>query len=158
MGRIYTLASRRLPAGIITASHDTPSMSKLTQEMLNEMKKQGIFSFATASKDGVPNVVPVGMLIAGDDGKIWLVDNFLNKTLANLKENPKAAFYIWNPEAKESYQIKGTVTIENSGADYEKAVAFAHAKRETLPAKNLVKMDVEEIYYVTPGPNAGKKL
>ena len=124
-------------------------MSKLTQEMLDEMKKQGIFSFATASKDGVPNVVPVGMLIAGDDGKIWLVDNFLNKTLANLRENPKAAFYIWNPEAKESYQIKGTVTIENSGADYEK---------ETLPAKNLVKMDVEEVYYVTPGPNAGKKL
>ena len=45
-------------------------MSKLTQEMLDEMKKQGVFSFATASKDGVPNVVPVGMLIAGDDGKI----------------------------------------------------------------------------------------
>ncbi|MBQ8373497.1 MAG: pyridoxamine 5'-phosphate oxidase family protein [Candidatus Methanomethylophilaceae archaeon] len=77
-------------------------MSKLTQEMLDEMKKQGVFSFATASKDGVPNVVPVGMLFVGDDGKIWLVVNFLNKTLANLRENPKAAFYIWNPEAKDS--------------------------------------------------------
>ena len=131
-------------------------MSKLTAEMLEAMTKQGIFAFATASKDGVPNVVPVGMLFMGEDGKVWLVDNFLNKTLANMQENPKASFYIWTPECKESYQIKGTVTIENSGADYEKAVAFAHAKKETLPAKNLVKMDVEEVYYVTPGPNAGK--
>jgi len=131
-------------------------MSKLTAEMLEAMTKQGIFAFATASKDGVPNVVPAGMLFMGEDGKVWLVDNFLNKTLANMQENPKASFYIWNPECKESYQIKGTVTIENSGADYEKAVAFAHAKKETLPAKNLVKMDVEEVYYVTPGPNAGK--
>ena len=34
-------------------------------------------------------------MFMGDDGKIWLVDNYLNKTLANLKENPKAAFYIF---------------------------------------------------------------
>lgn len=98
------------------------------------------------------------MLFMGEDGKIWLVDNFLNKTLANIRENPRAAFYIWNPESKESYQVKGAVTVENSGADYEKAVFFAHAKRETLPAKNLVKMDVEEVYFVTPGDHAGKKV
>lgn len=50
-------------------------MSKLTAEMLEAMTKQGIFAFATASKDGVPNVVPVGMLFMGEDGKVWLVDN-----------------------------------------------------------------------------------
>lgn len=133
-------------------------MAELTQQMLDEMKKQGTFSLATASKDGVPNVVPVGMLFMGEDGNVWIVDNFFDKTLKNLKENPNASFFVWNPEAKDSYQIKGTVTIENSGADYEKAVAFAHAKKETLPAKNLVKMKVTEVYYVTPGPNAGKKV
>ncbi len=133
-------------------------MAKLTEEMLEEMKATGIISFATASKDGTPNVVPVGMIFMGDDGKIWLIDNYLNKTLANLKENPKAAFYIWTRDFKESYQIKGSVTIENSGADYEKAVAIAHSKKETYPAKNLVKMKVEDIFYVTPGDHAGNKL
>lgn len=129
--------------------------SKITQAMIEDMKKQGVFSLATCSKDGVPNVVPIGMLFVGDDGKVWVIDNFLKKTLANLRENPVASFYIWNPEAKESYQVKGSVTIEDSGADYEKAVAFAHAKKETLPAKNLVKIDVSDVYYVTPGPHAG---
>ena len=69
-----------------------------------------------------------------------------------------AAFFIWSRDFKESYQIKGTVTIENSGADYGKAVAFAHSKKETFPAKNLIKMKVEEIFYVTPGDHAGNKL
>lgn len=133
-------------------------MAQFTEEMLEEMKATGIISFATASKDGTPNVVPVGMIFMGDDGNIWLVDNYLNKTLANLKENPKAAFYIWTRDFKESYQIKGPVTIENSGPDYLKAVGIAHAKKETYPAKNLIKMKVEEVYYVTPGDHAGNKV
>lgn len=133
-------------------------MAEFTEEMLEEMKATGIISFATASKDGIPNVVPVGMIFMGEDGKIWLVDNYLNKTLANLKENPKAAFYIWTRDFKESYQIKGSVTIENSGPDYQKAVGIAHAKKETYPAKNLIKMKVEEVYYVTPGDHAGNKV
>ena len=130
-------------------------MPIITPEMESMMKSQGVFALATASKSGVPNVVPVGMLFLGDDGKVWLVDNFLKKTLSNLKENPWASFYLWSPESKESYQLKGRATIVNSGADYEKAVAFAHAKKETLPAKNLVKIEVTEAYYVTPGPHAG---
>jgi len=133
-------------------------MATMTPEMLEEMKATGAISFATASKDGIPNVVPVRMIFMGEDGNIWLVDNYLNKTLANLKENPKAAFFISAKDFQESYQIKGTVTIENSGADYEKAVAFAHSKKETFPAKNLIKMKVEDIYYVTPGDHAGNKL
>jgi len=133
-------------------------MATMTPEMLEELKATGTISFATASKDGIPNVVPVRMLFMGEDGNIWLVDNYLGKTLANLKENPKAAFFITAKDFPESYQIKGTVTIENSGADYEKAVAFAHSKKETFPAKNLIKMKVEDIFYVTPGDHAGKKL
>lgn len=133
-------------------------MAALTDEMIEVMKTMKPISFATASKDGVPNVVPVGMMFVADDGCIWLVDNYLCKTLANLRENPRAAFYIWNPDSKESWQVKGSVSIENSGADYEKAVAFAHSKKETFPAKNLVKMAVTDVYYVTPGDHAGKKI
>ncbi len=123
-----------------------------------EMKKQRVFALATASKDGVPNVVPVGMLFIGEDGKVWLVDNYLKKTLGNIRENPAVSFYVWNPEAKESYQIKGKASVVSSGPDYEKAVAFAHSKRESFPAKNLIKIEPEEIYYVTPGDHAGDLL
>ena len=133
-------------------------MAKLTEEMIEAMKKQGICALATASKDGVPNVVPVGMIFVGEDGNIWIVDNYFRKTIANMQENPRAAFYIWDKDGKESWQLKGSLKVENSGADYEKAVAFAHSKRETFPAKNLVKLSVDEIYYVTPGDHAGLKV
>ena len=133
-------------------------MAKLTQDILDQMKNQKVYALATASKDGVPNVVPVGMLIPKEDGTIWSIDNYFGKTIANMEENPKAAFYVWNPECKESWQVKGTLSIEDSGADYEAAVAFAHSIKEIFPAKHLVKMTVDEIYYVTPGDHAGKKI
>ena len=133
-------------------------MAKLTPEILEQMKKQKVYSVATASKDGVPNVVPVGMLMPKEDGTIWIIDNYFGKTIANMEENPKAAFYVWNPECTESWQIKGSLTIEDSGADYEAAVAFAHSIKEIFPAKHLVKMTVDEVYYVTPGDHAGKRI
>lgn len=133
-------------------------MAKLTQDILDQMKNQKVYALATASKDGVPNVVPVGMLIPKENGTIWIIDNYFGKTIANMEENPKAAFYVWNPECKESWQVKGTLSIEDSGADYEAAVAFAHSIKEIFPAKHLVKMTVDEIYYVTPGDHAGKKI
>ena len=133
-------------------------MAKLTPEILEQMKKQKIYSVATASKDGVPNVVPVGMLIPKEDGTVWIIDNYFGKTIANMKENPRAAFYVWNSECKESRQIKGSLKVEDSGADYEAAVAFAHSIKEIFPAKHLVKMTVDEVYYVTPGDHAGKPV
>lgn len=45
-------------------------MAKLTPEIKELMKGQRIFAFATASKDGVPNVVPVGMLFVAEDDSI----------------------------------------------------------------------------------------
>ena len=132
---------------------------KINDDVKTEFQKTKLFMVATASKDGVPNVVPIGLvMLQPDDETIWIVDNFMNKTLANVKENPWVAFSLFNPDGKESYQVKGTVTVENSGSDYQKAVDFAHARKETLPAKNLLKVTVKEIYYVSPGPKAGQKL
>ena len=134
-------------------------MTKLTDEMKTILKKMRFISLATASKDGTPNVVPIGMLIPQpDDETIWIVDNYMDKTISNLRSNPKASFFIWDLEFPNSYQIKGNVIIEDSGADYEKAVKYAHEKKETYPAKNLLKVKITDIYYVTPGPKAGQRF
>jgi len=131
----------------------------LSKEVLDEFGNTKLFMLSTASKDGIPNVVPVAMVILQDDNEtIWIVDNFMCKTLANLKENPVASLLICNQGSPDSYQLKGKVTIESSGADYEVARDIAHKRKETLPAKNLVKLRIEKEYYVTPGPKAGKKV
>ncbi len=130
----------------------------MSKEVQEAMEKQRIFPFATASKDGIPNVVPIGFLFEGRDGNIWVIDNYMDKSLKNVRENPKASFYIWEQGFKQSYQVKCSVTVEDSGEDYQFAVDFAHEKKETYPAKTLLKLVVEDIYYVSPGENAGKKL
>ena len=143
----------------MVADNATNGKKALTPEMLECMKSMRVFSLATASKDGVPNVVPVGMLFPGEDGNIWIIDNFFCKTLKNMEENPVASFYLWSPDYKAGcWQVKGKVKIEGSGPDYEKAVAIAHSRMETAPAKHLVKMCIQEVYSVAPGPDAGKQV
>lgn len=134
-------------------------MVKLNEEIKAVIGKIRIFPLATASKDGTPNVVPVGMvMLQPDDETIWVVDNYMDKTVSNVKENQKASIYVWDPESPDSYQIKGSVTVENLGPDYEEAVKIAHAKKETFPAKNLIKIKITDVYYTTPGPKAGKRI
>ena len=138
---------------------NTASKIELTPEMRECMKSMSIFSLATASKDGVPNVVPVGMLFPGEDGNIWIIDNFSCKTLKNMEENPNVSFFLWSPDYKGGcWQVKGKVKIYSSGPDYEKAVTIAHSRMEAAPAKHLVKMCIREVYNVAPGPDAGKKV
>jgi len=134
-------------------------MVRLTDEMKEDMKKVQIFPFATSSPEGEPNVVPIGMLLLQDDLEtVWVIDNFMQKTLDNVKTNANASFYIWSPETAGAYQVKGTVTVETEGADYEKARDFAKNKKKELPAKSLLKMTVTSVFSVRPGPTAGKRV
>ena len=133
-------------------------MVKFDEKIKSEFLKLKTIYLATASKAGVPNVVPLGALFLIDDETLWIVDNFLKKTLANIKENPVASFDIWNPDGDMSYQVKCDAVYENSGADYEKARNMMHQKRADLPAKGLVKLKFKEVYQVKPGPGAGDKL
>jgi uncharacterized protein len=133
-------------------------MAKLTDEMKAIFAKNKIFPVATASRAGVPNVAPIAFVqIAGAD-TIWLGDNYMVKTLANVKENPKMAIYFWDPDTKKCFQVKGTVEVKTSGADYDKVKAMIKAKNEKYPAKGLLIMKVTDAFECTPGPGAGKKV
>ncbi len=107
-------------------------MVKLTAEMkeaFEKMKeKMKILPVATASKDGTPNVIPLGMSWLVGDDTVWFVDNFMNKTLSNLRVNPKIAFFIWGPEIKGCYQVKGVAAIKTSGKEYDEMKAIVNAK------------------------------
>ena len=81
----------------------------LTREMKDAIERADLFPVATASNTGVPNVVPVKYPHVAADDLLWITDNYLHKTLANLHENPQAAIYVWSSEPKMCFQIKGTV-------------------------------------------------
>ena len=79
------------------------------------------------------------------------------KTLANVKENPTLALYIWDPEKRRCFQIKGTVAIKTSGEDYEKIKAKIKEKGDHYPAKGLLIVTITDVFECTPGAMAGEK-
>ncbi len=135
-------------------------MAKMTERMQELFNKVPAAVLTTATLDGTPNAVPVGAKKIIDDETLLISDQFLNKTLANMKNNPKVAVTFW--EGHEGYQLKGSITIETSGARFEETSKWIEEMGNKagfpLKSKGAVILKIEEIYGVSPGPGAGKKL
>ena len=135
-------------------------MAQMTERMKELFEKVPSVVLATATANGVPNAVPVGAKKIIDDGTILISDQFLNKTLANLKANPNVAVSFW--EGHEGYQLKGTITIETSGERFEETAKWIKDLGDKagfpLKSKGAVIVKIDEIYALAPGPGAGKKL
>ena len=129
----------------------------LTEEMKDAIEKDNVVFFATATPDGVPNVVPIGFARPIDDNTILIVDNFLRKTRKNIEDNPKASLVV-RDASKAPYQFKGTVEIVESGKYFDDAVDWATSVMSQLVPKAAVLLKVEEVYSVQPGPEAGSKV
>ncbi len=133
-------------------------MVKLTAELKEAVSKMKVFPVATATKDGTPNVIPIAIVELVDDETLWITDNFMNKTLSNLRTNPKVAMYIWGPEIKGCFQIKGVASIRTSGPEYEEMKVKINKKNPALPARSLVIVKITEVFECKPGPTAGVKI
>jgi predicted pyridoxine 5'-phosphate oxidase superfamily flavin-nucleotide-binding protein len=133
-------------------------MVLINDEMRALFERIKIFSVGTAAQDGTPNVAPIAFVQFPGNDEVWLGDNYMKKTLANVRANPKMAIYAYDPDSKKCFQVKGRVEVRTEGAEYEQMKAKMKAKNEAYPAKGLLILKVEEIFTCTPGPNAGDKV
>jgi len=135
-------------------------MVKMTDRIKKLFDEVPTVMLSTASLEGVPNSVPIGSKKVIDDQTILFSDQFMNKTLANMKSNPNVAVTFW--EGQEGYQLKGSVIIETAGARFEETAAWIEDMGNKigfpLKSKGAIILSIEEIYAVSPGPGAGKKL
>lgn len=133
-------------------------MVKMPPDVKETLQKQKPVPIATASKDGTPNVVFVGLLKIVDDETLMIADNFFSKTAQNLAENPKISILCYNGETKKSFQIKGNVTVCKEGENFDQMRKWVHGVNEKLPAKSCVMVKISEIYNAMWGPAAGKRV
>ncbi|MDR2301336.1 MAG: pyridoxamine 5'-phosphate oxidase family protein [Deltaproteobacteria bacterium] len=114
---------------------------------------------ATADKAGVPNLSPKGTLSVVDDNTLVFADLFSLKTRTALEENPNVAVAVTDPAGPSGYQFKGKAELLTSGPLYDQVAAGVKEKMPQLPApKYVVKINLTDIYSLTPGPDAGKKI
>jgi len=133
-------------------------MARITEEMKQVIEEAKVFAVATASEDGEPNVVSIAFGKVLGEEEILLVDNFMKKTIKNLKTNPRAAVSVWKTGDSKGYQFKGDVRIETSGRNFEDGVKMVKAEEPELNPKAVVIVTVKSIYSITPGPDAGKLI
>lgn len=131
-------------------------MVKLTEEIKGSMKGIKTIYLATSSKSGEPNVIPMGAYKLLDDETMLLSDQFMKKTLKNLKENPHAAIAFWGENG--GFQIKGTVTIHTDDQIFKDDVAWVKTIKPNLNPKGALVLKIAEVFAVKPGPDAGKKV
>jgi len=135
-------------------------MPKMTNEMQDMFKSAGVKQLATADKNGVPNVVPINFMKILDDETILASAVFMTKTFQNLKENPVCALSVW--EGFKGYQFKGSASIQTGGQIFEETKTWTEeaAKKLGLPLKSkaAVVIKITDIFSVSPGPDAGKKI
>ena len=133
-------------------------MGKLSTALKEAIVKAELYPLATASISGLSNVIPIKLVFIENDNELWLVDNFMTKTLQNLQQNPFAALNILIPDDKISYQIKGQTRIETEGEKYNSMRESVLKANPEHPAKSLVIMHITEIFDCWPGSTIGNRL
>lgn len=133
-------------------------MPKITEEMKQVASKTKGWALATVAKDGTPNVVCIAFGKIISDDQILLMDVMMNKTRANIETNPNVAVSIWDMETVKGYQFKGKAHFETSGKIFEEGAQMVKSTMPHLTPRAAVVIDVERIYNITPGPEAGKEI
>lgn len=111
-------------------------------------------AFATYSDQSI-NVVPVSS-IKVVDGDIWLINYFMDKTLSNIEKNPQASFVCWRKMM--GYQIKGEVSYETYGQNFDLAVEWIKTILPDRVVKGLIILKPKEVYDISPSKDTKEKF
>jgi uncharacterized protein len=113
---------------------------------------------ATVGADGMPNVSIKGSGALLDDEHLYFADMFSHKTRDNLEHDPRVAVGIHDPERHLAMQVKGHAELVDHGEVFNriyeqlKPLSEAH---HLPPMKYVVKITVDSIWDMSPGPHAG---
>ncbi|MDD5095767.1 MAG: pyridoxamine 5'-phosphate oxidase family protein [Dehalococcoidia bacterium] len=118
-------------------------MAVLTEEMKQMIKSKRYAMVATATKDGIPNVVAMGSPRVLDDQTLGFGCGTKGKTYKNVHDNPFVAITVVDDKMRE-FQFKGKATVETSGPFFESLKA-EWTKMKLVP-QCVVKVAVSEIY------------
>ena len=131
-------------------------MVTLTPEIKESLQAAKLAFLATASKNGIPNVVPIAAFKVRDDATLLISDQYFNKTLANLKQNPEIALSWW--AEKGGFQIKGTVSVHTNDEIFRENCAWMKESWPKFTPKSAVLVKITGVYIVKPDPEPGKKI
>ncbi len=131
-------------------------MAILTAEMKEMVAAQQCF-IATVGEDGLPNVAPKRSTRVLDDETLIFTEGTGGTTWKNIQAGAKVAVGVVNREVLDGYRFVGTPEIVTAGELFELAAEMSQKMGRPAPFA-VVKIHIEEIYSLKPGPLAGKRI
>jgi predicted pyridoxine 5'-phosphate oxidase superfamily flavin-nucleotide-binding protein len=94
-----------------------------------------------------------------DEEHIFFADIFSKKTRENLLFNSKVAVGVYDAEEGIAVQIKGVADMIQTGELFDKVNKQLEALQMGLPpAKYVVRIQVDSVWDMGAGPNAGERI
>lgn len=115
---------------------------------------------ATCSIDGTPNVTVISQVYYVDPDHVALSYQFFNKTIKNVRENPRALAWVINPETFESWDLELEYEhSETSGPVFEAMDMQIEAIASMTGMKGIFKLKAADIYRVISAKkNIGERI
>lgn len=116
----------------------------LTADMKRVVEEQRLGYVATVCPDGTPNLSPKGTTAVWDDEHLVFANIRSPGTIANLRQNSSVEVNVVDPFLRKGYRFKGVASVIQSGAEYDKAVAFYRDRGSRVTAiREIVLVRVE---------------
>ena len=118
-------------------------MGILTTDMKRVVEEQRLGFVATVCPDGSPNLSPKGTTAIWDDDHLAFANIASPRTIANLRHNPSVEVNVVDQFVRKGYRFKGVASILESGASYDKALAFYRTRGVQSTIREIVLIRVQ---------------
>ena len=124
-------------------------MALLPEEIKPAM--QGVIpsDVVTCARDGTPNTTAISQVYYVDADHVALSHQFFNKTVRNVRENPRAAVWLISPKTFDSWDLEVEFErSETSGPVFETMDMQIEAIASMVGMKGIFKLRAADIYRV----------
>ncbi|MBI3106505.1 MAG: pyridoxamine 5'-phosphate oxidase family protein [Candidatus Rokubacteria bacterium] len=124
-------------------------MALLPEEIKPAM--QGVIPshVVTCARDGTPNATAISQVYYVDADHVALSHQFFNKTVRNVRENPRAAVWLISPKTFDSWDLEVEFErSETSGPVFETMDMQIEAIASLVGMKGIFKLRAADIYRV----------
>src|SRR5215813_6762680 len=111
--------------------------------MKRVVHQQRLAFVATVCADNTPNLSPKGTIAVWDDDHLVFANIRSPRTIANLRGNAAIEINVVDPMVRKGYRFKGTATVLEAGAEYDRIAAFFKARGVSNPIREVVVIRVE---------------
>jgi predicted pyridoxine 5'-phosphate oxidase superfamily flavin-nucleotide-binding protein len=111
---------------------------------LKRLIEENALAFATVDENGNPHCIAVGDVKVVSKNKILVGDNYMIKTIKNIKRNNNVTLAVWSRNWEENcigYELSGTAEYFTSGK-WHKMVKEIH---KGFPAKGAILITIKKI-------------